>query len=172
MKRLECSFVLVACLLIFVATPENKAGDLAPDFKLPDLENKPVQLSELLKKGPVVVDFWATWCAPCIKYMPALQGLHEKYSAKGVTVVGINEDGPRGLAKIKPTVRSLNASFLILVDENNEVMRKLRVQVLPTTFLIASDGSIVSQHVGYASNTAKKLDAKINELLQKSDNEP
>jgi thiol-disulfide isomerase/thioredoxin len=143
------------------------AGDGVPDFKLPDLDGKPVQLRALLQKGPVLIDFWATWCKPCVKYFPVLQGWHEKYGAAGLTIVSINEDGPRSLAKVKPFTRSLKIGFTVLVDENSDVMRLLRVQNLPTSLLIAPDGSVVARHTGYSEESTKATEAKIVELLQK-----
>ncbi len=152
--------LLLCCGLVY-----GFSDDKAPDFKLPDLDNKPVQLKSLLKNGPVLIDFWATWCKPCVKYFPVLQGWHEKYGASGLTIIAINEDGPRSLAKVKPFTRSLKAGFTILIDENSEVMRLLRVQNLPTSFLIATDGSVVVRHTGYTEESTKATEAKIVELL-------
>jgi thiol-disulfide isomerase/thioredoxin len=143
------------------------SGDSVPAFKLPDLDNKPVQLKTLLQKGPVLIDFWATWCKPCVKYFPVLQSWHEKYGPAGLTIVAINEDGPRSLAKVKPFTRSLKVDFIVLLDENSDVMRLLRVQNLPASLLIAPDGLIVARHTGYTEETAKATEAKIVELLNK-----
>jgi thiol-disulfide isomerase/thioredoxin len=151
----------------FAFAPVAARDDKVPDFKLPDLDNNPVQLKKLLKKGPVVIDFWATWCKPCIKYFPVLQSWHEKYGPAGLTIVAINEDGPRSLAKVKPFVRSLNVTFTVLVDENNEVMRRLRVQNLPTSFLVAADGAVIARHSGFQGNAAQEMETKIAELLPK-----
>ena len=149
-------------------------GDTAPNFKLPDLQNKPVQLSELLKQGPVLLDFWATWCKPCVKAFPKLEALHKKYREQGLVVVGINQDGPRNQPKVKPFVHSLKITFSILIDSNNDVMRRLQVQNLPTSILLAPDGAIVSRHVGYSEEGMKQLEAAIQALLPKTadENEP
>jgi len=163
MKRTLAKFSLLLCCGLVIGF----SGDSVPDFKLPDLDNKPVQLKHLLKNGPVLIDFWATWCKPCVKYFPVLQGWHEKYGPKGLTIVAINEDGPRSLAKVKPFARSLKAGFTVLIDQNSDVMRLLRVQNLPTSLLIAQDGSIVTRHTGYTEETTKATEAKIVELLTK-----
>lgn len=161
-------FIALSCALFLHAAPQN---DTAPDFKLPDLAKKQVRLADLLKKGPVLLDFWATWCKPCIKAFPELEKLHQKYKKSGLQVIGINEDGPRNLPKIKPFVRSLKVTFPILIDGNSDVMRKLRVQVLPTSILISPDGGIVARHVGYTSQGVRKLEREIQALL-KTNTEP
>jgi thiol-disulfide isomerase/thioredoxin len=160
MKRIHLNILLLSCGLAL-----GFSGDSVPDFKLPDLDHKPVQLKSLLKNGPVLIDFWATWCKPCVKYFPVLQSWHEKYGASGLTIVAINEDGPRSLAKVKPFTKSLKAGFTVLIDENGDVMRLLRVQNLPASLLIAPDGSVVARHTGYTEETAKATEAKILELL-------
>lgn len=152
--------------LLLVAVTLAIGGEEAPDFKLPNLRNKQVALSGLLKKGPVLLDFWATWCKPCLKSFPVLESWHRKYGEKGLVVVGINEDGPRNSAKIKPFVRSLKVTFEILVDANNDVMRRFRVQNLPTTILIASDGTILARSVGYTAEEMEKLEAKVVDALK------
>ena len=80
------------CLLIASTARATEV----PDFNLPTPSGKRVKLYALLEKGPVLLDFWATWCKPCIKAMPKLEEIHAKYADRGLTVLGINEDGPRG----------------------------------------------------------------------------
>jgi thiol-disulfide isomerase/thioredoxin len=167
MRKRKKTFTIVAILLGLIAMAFR--GDTVPDFKLPDLDNKPVQLKNLLQRGPVLIDFWATWCKPCVKYFPVLQSWHEKYGAAGLAVIAINEDGPRSLAKVKPFARSLNVSFTILVDENSEVMRRLRVQNLPASLLIARDGTVSARHTGFTGESARAIEAKIVELLSNAD---
>jgi len=157
-----------ALLSILLLAASAFAAEKAPEFTLTDLDGKRVRLSDLLKRGPVVLDFWATWCKPCIKSFPELEKIYQKYKDKGLTVVGINEDGPRNQKNVKPFVKKLGVTFPILFDRKNELMRKMKVQALPTTFLVARDGSIVDMHVGFSSSGIKKLDAQIAALLRKA----
>ena len=163
MNRTKIFIILYVVIFSF-----NVYGDTVVDFKLPNLKNKQVRLSELLKKGPVVLDFWATWCKPCAKAFPKLNGLYEKYHQQGLEIVGINEDGPRSQAKVKPFVRSLKIKFPILIDSNNDVMRRLQVQSLPTTILVAPDGTIIERYVGYHPDEMKELEKQIIKLLKQS----
>ncbi len=139
----------------------------APDFNLPAPNGKRINLSALLKKGPVLLDFWATWCKPCIKGMPKLEDIHAKYSDRGLTVLGINEDGPRGQNRIRPFLRGRKITFAIAIDADGSVMKRLQVRALPTTILIAPDGEIVLRQAGLAD--AKDLIAAIDALLPKKE---
>jgi len=153
-------------LLFLLASIVPGMSSDVTNFKLRNLRNQQVELAKLLKDGPVLLDFWSTWCKPCIKAFPKLNALHEKYGEKGLTVVGINEDGARSQSKVKPFVRSLRIKFPILIDNNNEVMRRLQVQSLPTTILIAPDGMVVARQVGYSPDGIKKLEEQIVSVLK------
>ncbi|MBN2011888.1 TlpA family protein disulfide reductase [candidate division KSB1 bacterium] len=161
MNRMKLSI-----LVILVLCTIGVRADTALNFKLPDLRTRQVQLTDLLKQGPVVLDFWATWCKPCAKVFPKLNALYEKYNKQGLTVVGINEDGPRSQAKVKPFVRSLKITFPILIDSNNDVMRRLQVQSLPTTILIGSDGTVLARHIGYHPDEFEMLENEIQAILK------
>ena len=143
-------------LAVFLATSTLQAAN-APDFNLSSPEGKRINLKKLLKKGPVLLNFWATYCKPCIKAMPKLQELHNKYKNQGFTVLGVNEDGPRGQARVKPFLRGRKVTFLIAIDGDGGVMKRLQVRSLPTTILIAPDGEIVLRQAGYTPATAKPL---------------
>ena len=153
-------------LVILLASVALGMSSDVTNFKLLNLRNQQVELAKLLKDGPVLLDFWATWCKPCIKAFPKLNALHKKYGEKGLTVIGINEDGARSQSKVKPFVRSLRIKFPILIDNNNEVLRKLQVQSLPTTILIAPNGMVVARQVGYSPDGIKKLEERIVTLLR------
>ena len=149
---------LLSLFFIFTAQATQ-----APDFNLPAPDGKRVNLSQLLKKGPVLLDFWATWCKPCIKGMPKLEEIHKKYVDKGLTVLGVNEDGPRGQNRIRPFLKSRKITFPIAIDADGSVMKRLQVRGLPTTILIAPDREIVLRQTGLAE--AEPLIKAIEALL-------
>ena len=136
----------------------------APDFNLRDTEGKRVNLKALLKNGPVLLDFWATYCRPCLKAMPKLEEIHHKYGDRGLTVLGINEDGPRGQTKVKPFLKSRKISFRSVFDPDGGLMRRMQVGPLPATFLIAQDGEIVLRRDAYDPDVSPLIEA-IESLL-------
>lgn len=140
----------------------------APDFNLRNLQGERVNLKDLLAKGPVLLDFWATYCKPCVKAMPKLQKIHEKYGESGLTVLGVNVDGPRGQNRIKPFLRARRVNFPIALDSDSAVMRRMQVNVLPTTLLITPDGEIALRQVGYNSKNADALLTAVAALFPES----
>ena len=83
-----CLLVLSGCPIVQVAD-ETRIGTKAPEFTLPDLDGRPVSLSKYQGKV-VILDFWASWCAPCVAELPVFQALQEKYGDKGFAMVGVN----------------------------------------------------------------------------------
>lgn len=154
---------VIALALLFAFQTTQAAQ--APDFSLPAPGGERIALSALLEKGPVLLDFWATWCKPCVEAMPKLEEIHQKYSAQGLTIVGINEDGPRGQNRIRPFLKARNITFPIAIDGDGSVMKRLQVGALPTTILIAPDGEIILRQAGYTPANAQDLIQAIETLL-------
>ena len=154
--------LLTAILTLTCAMHRNEI----PNFKQKNLQKKNVELYQLLEKGPVLLDFWATWCKPCLKAFPKLNALHEKYGDKGLTILGINEDSNRNQTKIKPFVKNLNIQFDVVFDANNALMRRFQVSNLPATILISPDRKIISKNFGYSPNKFKQLEKQIIYLLE------
>lgn len=132
----------------------------APDFRLKTLSGETVSLSDL--KGKVVlVDFWATFCVPCVKAMPKLQKLHDERAAQGFTVVGIatNEEGEK---KVRPFMNKVKVGYPILVDTAS-VWKAYGVETLPALFLIDRSGNIVKRFGGGTEH--KTIEAEVEKLL-------
>ena len=116
---------------------EEASGKPAPDFVLPDLDGQPWQLSQA--RGQVLlINFWATWCAPCRREMPALARLHETLAGENFQVVGIHV-GPS--AEIKRFLVETPVGFPILVDAEL-ALEDWNVPMLPATFLIDAEGRV------------------------------
>ena len=161
--------VLIFFIALFIFDGELFSQEKARRIQLSDIAGNRYDLERLLEKGPVLLDFWATWCSPCKEYFPHLERMHNKYEDNGLSIIGINEDGPRNKRKIRSFLRSLNISFPILIDETAEVMSDYGVYSLPTWFLIAKDGSIIKIHKGYIRGDEILLENEIRSLLFDSD---
>ena len=137
-----------------------------PDFTLPDLNNQRQSYSGLKGEKLTVLDFWATWCKPCQRSIPALTELYDKYKSLGVEFIGSNIDSPRNLSKVRPTSRSLGINYPVLLDSNNELMGQLHVTVVPTLLILDSGDEIVHRHQGYRPGDEQVLAERLNELLE------
>jgi peroxiredoxin len=135
------------------------------NFSAKNLQGETIQLSALLEKGPVLLDFWTTYCKPCKLELPELDRLHRTYRDQGFSVVAISQDDPKTLPRVKPYVEQRKFEMLVLVDPNKEVGNKLNVRLHPTSFLVAKDGSVVHFAQGYRPGDEKELESKVRELL-------
>ena len=138
----------------------------APQITLQDLNGKKFNLTDALKTGPVLLDFWATWCAPCIKALPNLIAIKDKYESQGLTVVTVNEDGPRNLVKVRLFLKKHKLDFRVLLDLNSAVMNRYRINSLPATVLIAPSGEISYFHRGFKPGDEKMLEEAILKVLE------
>jgi len=162
------SGLLCLCALLGVLPAAGEEYPRAPNFTLPDVNDKKVELKSLLGKGPVVVDFWATWCKPCKEEFAHLQSFTERYRDKGLKIITIATDGPKTASQVKPFILGRRYTFGVLLDTNQEVTRLYKVKVLPTTFLIDNDGRVRYTHTGYRPGTEKILEGEILKILEKS----
>lgn len=133
-------------------------GDQAPDFALPTLEGGTGQLSDY-RDRLIVLNFWGTYCPPCVSEMPLLQDYYEQYKDRGVTVIGVNENDP--LVTAKGFVRQYGITFPIWMDKDT-VRKQYGVTDYPTTFFI-KDGVI--RHIAYGEMNEPYLANVLTSLL-------
>lgn len=137
-----------ANLVVMVTPPPSEGlepGQVAPDFELADLEGKPLRLSEL-RGRPVIINFWATWCAPCRQEMPLLQETAERYGDQDLVVLGV--DIGEDAAAVGNYVKSLGVDFPILLDATQDISDRYRVYGLPTSFFIDREGVVDFRFIG------------------------
>ena len=164
MKLTIFTFFIVAIIGI------SSAADIY-DFKLKDIDNKRISWSQVKGEQVTVIDFWATWCKPCIQSIPKLISIYDDFSDQGVVVLGINVDNPGNSAKVKPFVHNMGISYPVLLDVNSEVMASLNVSLLPTLLLVNVKDQVVYRHQGYRSGDEKIIREEIEKLLGKVDEE-
>ena len=123
------------------APGEDSGTPPAPDFTLPNVMNGgSVNLAGMKGKW-VFINFWATWCNPCVYEMPMLNTFYHKMKKNGMEVLAISVDNTDAGA-VKNFASKLKVDFTILHDRSNHVMRKYRVQNIPYTFVVGPDGNI------------------------------
>lgn len=126
-------------------TPEAaQVGALAPDFELQNIQGETVRLSEYRGK-PVLVNFWATWCAPCKLEMPNFQKYYARYPGRfEILAIEYNESQDT----VERFVEDMGLTFAVLSDPDAKVHALYRFLGYPTTYVIDSEGILRFQHVG------------------------
>ena len=172
MKRL-IFFVLMMSLLssLFSCTNSgNNSADnkktpfIAPTFSLTDLKGTKVKLDDY--KGKIVmIEFFASWCAPCQMLAPELQHLHEMYKNKGLIVLAVSLDEGRDAASaVSSFVKEHGISYQVLMDDG-QARKDFGVFSLPTSFIIDKQGAIKSKHQGFLPDMSKSISKEIEALL-------
>ena len=157
--KLLWNTILIIILIVFVGN--LFALDKAQDFKLENMKGKQVKLSDFLEKGPVIIDFWATWCEPCKKELPALSKIQDMYK-DSLTVITISCDKPRSKDKAKSYIKSQKLNVVNLFDTKKDVQKLFNVTNIPRTLIIAPDSTIIFDHTGYQRGNEKHIEEAID----------
>ncbi|NJK85196.1 MAG: TlpA family protein disulfide reductase [Bacteroidales bacterium] len=164
MKIRKKSALLLLCFTVFLTAGISGQSHLDTRFK--ELEGNQVTINELKGNKLTVVDFWATWCKPCLKSIPKLIELSKQYNSKEVSFIGVNEDSPRNTAKVRPFSASLGITYPVLFDPEQILMKDFYISVLPSLIILDGKGNIVYSHFGYSNGDEILIKEKIDELIK------
>ena len=165
---------LLLLLIFFVfALLQVHGQDLKVNRKLPDiavkmLDGSSVQSTSLLnKEGLTIINFWATWCKPCMLELNTIKDVYPDWQKEtNVKLVAVSIDDTRNASKVGPLVKGKGWTYDIVLDPNAEFKRSLNVNNIPHTFLINSKGEILWQHNSYAPGDEDEL----FEIVKKNSN--
>ena len=141
-------------------------GEKVADFALRDINNQEVKLSD--HDGKVVLlNFWATWCAPCLVEMPHIQRMYDTYKDQGFVVLAISADDARSASKVKPMVKSKGWTFPVLLDKQTKVVTERNPgKTLPYSELLNERREVIWKHQGYNPGDEVELEDKVKEALK------
>ncbi|HEX5040217.1 MAG TPA: TlpA disulfide reductase family protein [Candidatus Limnocylindria bacterium] len=165
LRRLPLRYLVVAALVPvlllalfgavlvsrFPAASPATVGSVAPDFAVTDLDGNPIRLADL-RGRPVVVNFWASWCGPCVEEFPLLEDAARRHRADDLAIVGIVYQDRSEAAR---TFMSRNgASWPAAMDPGERVAGAYGILAPPETFFIGRDGTIVARQIGQLSEAS------------------
>jgi peroxiredoxin len=168
--RVKAALFALAVLLTALAPGAHAADEVCNvsrrkanfDFTVRDIAGKNVRLSQY--KGQVVLlNFWATWCAPCKHEIPALTALYRDYKERGFVVLGVSVDSE--VRAIKPFAREMKMNYPVLIGAGREDLSQAFGPFIgfPTSVLVGRDGKVCVRHVGVVSKA--KLERQVSALL-------
>jgi thiol-disulfide isomerase/thioredoxin len=169
MKSIRLTLAL-ALLLIPVSLPAPQTQAAAndnglkalPQMQLTDFAGKPVKQEQLGGKA-YIIDFWATWCGPCIVEIPAFNRLQEKYADQGLKVLGVTLAS--GEAKeVQPFVSRFKMKYTVVMGSDDQ-LGDLNVMGFPTTYVVTKDWKIYRKYTGAGPKKSEEIEADIQKLL-------
>ena len=144
-------------------------GERAPDFTLPALTQGPLSLHDFQRRV-VVLNFWATWCPPCVDETPSLEKFAEQMRLQGVTVLGVSVD--QDVAALQTFVAQQHLSFPILRDPDQSVANHYGTFKFPETYIIDQEGKVAEKLIGAVDWQDPRLLAFVQELAGKAVGSP
>lgn len=163
-KQKSRMLALLALTAVSTSAWAVEEGDTAPIFDLPSIyADHPAISTASLEGKTVYVDFWASWCAPCLTSLPLYNDMYHKYKDQGLEIVAINVDNPieDGLDFLLDTP----LDFLIPADPDGEAAELFEVIGMPTSYLIEPDGTVKLVHMGFRSGDIEMIEEAIQDSL-------
>lgn len=158
MKRILPLLIMALVTASFKHADETKKT-LVPAANVKNLKGEVVNTSTFENGGkPILINFWATWCKPCILELTAWNNVYDDWKkATGVKIIAVSVDDARNAFKVAPFINGKRWDFEVYIDENSEFKRAMNVNTCPYSFLIDKDGKIVWMHNSYAPGDEDKL---------------
>jgi len=154
-------YLLIMVVLGFSSMATAAVPD-APNILLPGLEGE-VDLSQF--KGKVVyLDFWASWCKPCIKSFPWMNQMKTAYADQGLEIIAVNLDKDRKLAEA--FLEKIDVNFQIAFDPKGDSATTYKLKGMPSSYLIGRDGKLYATHIGFRERDKPKMEQAIKQLLE------
>lgn len=163
-KRLSKALLMITLISACSASMALEEGDKIPEFDIASIyENQPnISLKDLEGKT-LFIDFWASWCAPCITSLPLYNEIYDKYQDQGLEVIAVNVDNPieDGLDFLLDTP----LDFLIPQDPEGDVSEMFGVIGMPSSYLVSPDGSVRLVHMGFRNGDIDIIEEEIQKVL-------
>jgi len=156
------ALVVAASVPAHAAAPEPWRGGPTPPLALKDLDGREVSL-DAYRGRTVIVNFWATWCAPCVAEMPSLMRLRDRYAPQGLEVIGVNFQ--ENAARIKPFLERYGLAFPVVRDHDGGVRTAWGVTVFPSSFVIGPDNRVAFVVVGETDWDRPPVEPRIRNML-------
>ncbi|PIX33158.1 MAG: alkyl hydroperoxide reductase [Bacteroidetes bacterium CG_4_10_14_3_um_filter_31_20] len=157
-------FSLIFTNFIFSQTTNFKL----PSIDVKTLDGKKINTSDIKNDGkPILIDFWATWCKPCIMELTAIAEKYQDWQTEtGVKFYAVSVDDSKSMNRVAPFVNGKGWEYIVLLDPNSDFKRAMNVINIPHTFLVDGNGNVVYQHTTYSEGDEDLVYEKIKKLAK------
>ena len=148
--------LLFSATLLFGSLSLNAA---IPSVMLKDMDGRSVDTATISNDGkPIIIDFWATWCKPCVRELSAIKEVYPDWQEEtGVKIIAVSIDEAQNAQKVKPFVNQKGWEYEVLLDPNSEFKRLMGVSDPPHVFVVDGNGNIVWNHQGYVEGSEEEI---------------
>lgn len=161
------------CLTAFVITFAQSEDASAkrktvPVVNVKDIKGNVFSTANIENGGkPIIIDFWATWCKPCVKELTAISDVWEEWVKEtGVKMYAVSVDDPRSSSQVKPFVDGKGWDYTVLLDQNSDLKRAMGVGPIPQVFILNGKGEIVWTHTTYAEGNENDMLEVIRKIVK------
>lgn len=165
-RLLKYAFLFCCSMALLSSTGRAQSTSIS-NLTFDELDGTTSKLSDYLRSGPVYLSFWALWCEPCKQELHALRSFAREHADDPFTILAVNQDSPKSLAKVKAYVRSQEYPFPVILDPNTQVFQAFNGQNLPFSVLIDTNGKVVTTRTGYLPGDEKEIERDILKLVTK-----
>lgn len=139
-----------------------------PSVMLKDMDGRSVDTAALDNDGkPIIIDFWATWCKPCVRELNAIKDVYPDWQDEtGVKFIAVSIDEAQNAQKVKPFVSQKGWDYEVLLDPNSDFKRAMGVSDPPHVFVIDGKGNIVWNHQGYVEGSEDEIFEAVKKAME------
>jgi len=161
--RKQILYVLILTFSLAFQTSFAQSTDELPVEILKDFDGNSAPKTLLNNDGkPVILSFWATWCAPCLQELKSIQAIYGDWQKEsGVKLIAVSIDRERQLPRVKALVEKSKWPFEVYIDSDGEFRTALNVVNIPHTFVLDGDGNVIYQSTSYSPGDEQKLYEKV-----------
>jgi thiol-disulfide isomerase/thioredoxin len=161
---------LFFCALLALAAPsragEEEQASIFEGVMLTDLDGNKAAIDSLLDRGPLLVNFWATWCSPCRLEMPHLEKLYREFAPKGVQFAAVSVDRKGYNDRVKAFLEKHGMTVPSYMDSDTRLAKGFKVRAIPTTIIILKDRSQYHRNQGYRAGDEVVLRKRLQALVE------
>lgn len=155
--------LLFACIMVTIS-----AMAILPRTQLRDINGNVIDTSQLSNDGkPFIIDFWATWCKPCVRELKAIADVYEDWVEEtGVKIYAVSIDEAQNEQRVKPFVENKGWEYQVLLDPNGDFKRAMGVNDPPHVFVVDGQGNIVWNHQGYVDGCEYEILEAVKKAME------